>query len=359
METGARRPLSPSLIVLAVLAVLLTPLVAAAAVAGHGPAGPAQTQDWSSICYWHEPGAVAPVLPAEQAVALETAAIPAQSGQNPRDVTVVSRSYFDTSLLLVTTTSATTGEQSTRVFSDADLDAAYVPEDDDLGHHDPHDDPWEGFNRAMFQFNDTLYFWIFDPAATGYAILVPQPARIGIANAFENIKFPIRFVNNLLQGKVENSFRELLKFLVNTIFGLGGIVESSRDHAYLNPPKQDLDKTFRTWGIESGNYVVWPIFGPYSVRHTFGDIGDTFLWPPTYLRPWYVPTLVWIGEKTNALSLRLGDYEAMKEASLDPYVALRDLYMQYRNRPDFDPYYDDPSKKPDEPEFMPLREGVK
>lgn len=357
MSTGARRQLSPGLI-FAVVAVLALALPAFAAPESAREAS-ASDPDWASICYWHVPGASAPVVevPADSAPVGTNVTGPFSS--DPRDVTIVSRSYFDTSLLLVSTTSAATGEQRTSVFSDADLDAAYVPEDDDLGHHEPHDDPWEGFNRAMFQFNDTLYFWVFDPAATGYAILVPQPARVGIANAFENIKFPIRFVNNLLQGKIEGSFRELLKFLVNTIFGLGGIVESSRDHPYLNPPKQDLDKTFRTWGISSGNYVVWPIFGPYTVRHTFGDIGDTFLWPPTYLKPWYVPTLIWVGEKTNALSLRLGDYEALKEASLDPYLAVRDLYMQFRNRPDFDPYYDDPAKKPDDPETMPLRPGVK
>ncbi|EPR44756.1 VacJ family lipoprotein [Desulfovibrio sp. X2] len=274
---------------------------------------------------------------------------------DPTGVRLVERSYFDDQAVLLTQNDAATGAQQTKVINDSDLEGNYVPPE---GEKAPpaasRPDPWEGFNRAMFQFNDRMYFWVLKPAAQGYSILVPEPARIGIANVFDNIRFPIRFVNDLFQAKFENSFRELLRFLVNTVFGLGGLVNSSRDHAYLNPPRQDLGKTFKTWGIDSGPFVIWPVFGPYTVRSSFGDIGDSFLWPPTYIKPWYWPVIIWTGEKVNEQSLRMGDYEALKAASLDPYVAVRDLYLQYRDRPDYDPYYDSPDKKPPEPAYTPL-----
>lgn len=328
---------------------------------------PAPAKDWSKILYWHTPGATAPIPQAEtapEAEAAPQAATPAPQAAQQADLgreaamdagyAVVQQSYF-TSDMVLTKRDALSGATQVAVVSQSDLAGDYAPAADEppAGHNQ--DDPWEDFNRAMFQFNDTLYFWVFDPVATGYAILIPQPARVGVANVYENvIRFPIRFVNNLLQGKVEGSFRELLKFLVNTVFGLGGLVESSRDHAYLNPPRQDLGKTFKSWGIGAGNYVNWPIFGPYTIRDTFGDIGDTFAWPPTYIRPWYWSSVIWVHEKTNLLSLRLGDYEALKEASLDPYVALRDAYLQYRDRKDYDPYYDKPEDKPGKDGYVPL-----
>ncbi len=357
---------------IAASAALLICLACPAVFAAEGGAEPAgQTaKDWSTILYWQTPGAAAP-MPAPESVvaseaapvqdAVEQAASPESSKEASKaaameaGVTVVQQSYF-TDALLLTKRDDLTGADHTALLADADLSGDYVPaEGEAAASAAAQDDPWENFNRAMFDFNDTLYFWLFKPTATGYAILVPQPARVGVANVYENVvRFPIRFVNNLLQGKVEGSFRELLKFLVNTVFGLGGLVESSRDHAYLNPPVQDLGKTFKAWGIDEGVYVNWPIFGPYTMRDTFGDIGDTFLWPPTYIKPWYWSTAIWTHEKANLLSLRLNDYEALKEASVDPYVALRDVYLQYRNKKDYDPYYDKPEDKPKDEGFVPL-----
>lgn len=350
------------------IAVVLAALACLAATAAFAAeAGTEPAKDWSKILYWQTPGANAP-MPTPEPVAEEAPAVPAaQSVQKvpgavaiqandaalEAGVTVVQQSYF-TDALLLTKRDELTGATQTAMLSDADLSGDYVPKAGETSGA-PQTDPWENFNRAMFDFNDTMYFWVFKPVSTGYAILIPQPARVGVANVYENVvRFPIRFANNLLQGKLENSFRELLKFLVNTVFGLGGLVESSRDHAYLNPPKQDLGKTFRTWGIGQGNYVVWPIFGSYTLRDTFGDIGDEFFWPPTYIRPWYWSAIIWTHEKTNLLSLRLGDYEALKEASLDPYIALRDAYLQYRNKKDFDPYYDKPEDKPKQEGYVPI-----
>ncbi len=222
-----------------------------------------------------------------------------------------------------------------------DMDADYV--EDDLGGDYSDDetirktpsvpDPFEGFNRAMFQFNDFLYFYLLKPVSVGYLSVIPRPARIGVRNAFYNVRFPVRFANDILQGKITNAGREILRFLVDTIFGFGGLVRCSQGHDLLNPPPEDLGRTFAFWGIGPGPYFVWPILGPKTLRQTVGDIGDSFADPIMWMKPpWYTPYLIRVGERVNAVSLQIGEYEALKEAAIDPYTAIKDIYMQYRTR---------------------------
>ena len=84
------------------------------------------------------------------------------------------------------------------------------------------------------------------------------------------------------------------------------------------------------YGLGQGFFINWPVFGPSSPRDTVGLVGDGFLTPSNYLTPWYAPAGVWTYDKVNATSLRIGDYESLKEAAIDPYVAIRDAYVQYR-----------------------------
>jgi phospholipid-binding lipoprotein MlaA len=102
----------------------------------------------------------------------------------------------------------------------------------------------------------------------------------------------------------------------------------------LNIPKRDADlgQTLGVYGVGQGLYVVWPVLGPSSARDSVGIVGDFFLYPVSYITPWYA----WLGvrgyEEINDASLRIGDYESLKEAAIDPYVALRDAYDQYRQK---------------------------
>jgi phospholipid-binding lipoprotein MlaA len=104
---------------------------------------------------------------------------------------------------------------------------------------------------------------------------------------------------------------------------------SSKD---LNLQKQEVDlgQTLGAWGVGQGFYIVWPVIGPSSPRDSFEIVGESFLYPVSYISPWYA----WFGvrglEEVNRTSLSIGDYEALKEAAIDPYVALRDAYVQYR-----------------------------
>jgi phospholipid-binding lipoprotein MlaA len=192
-------------------------------------------------------------------------------------------------------------------------------------------DPLEPFNRAMYHFNDKLYFWVLKPVAQGYGKVVPEAARVSVNNFFANLAFPIRFVNCLLQANFGGAAEELGRFTINTVWGIGGLLDpaASKD---INLSKQDEDfgQTLGAYGIGQGFYINWPIFGPSSPRDTVGLVGDAFLTPSTYLSPWYAGAGTRVYDTVNDTSLKIGDYESLKGAAIDPYVAIRDAYVQSR-----------------------------
>jgi len=194
-------------------------------------------------------------------------------------------------------------------------------------------DPMEPFNRAMYHFNDKLYFWVLKPVAQGYKKVVPEGARVSVSNFFTNLTFPMRFVNCLLQANFSGAASELGRFTVNTIWGIGGLLDpaSSKD---INISKQDEDfgQSLGVYGLGQGFYINWPILGPSSLRDTVGLAGDYFLYPFNYVDPWYAVTGVKAYDKVNNTSLKIGDYESLKEAAIDPYVAIRNAYIQYRQK---------------------------
>ena len=192
-------------------------------------------------------------------------------------------------------------------------------------------DPLESFNRAMFVFNDKLYFWVLKPVAQGYKKVVPEAPRVGVKNFFHNLRFPIRFASSLLQADFSGAAAEFGRFAVNTVWGVGGLLDPASSKQ-LDIPKKDADlgQTLGIYGLGQGFYIVWPILGPDSARDSIGIAGDYFLYPVSYITPWYDGLAVRTYEEVNATSLRIGDYEFITEAAIDPYVAVRDAYSQYR-----------------------------
>lgn len=192
-------------------------------------------------------------------------------------------------------------------------------------------DPLEPFNRAMYQFNDKLYFWLLKPVAQGYSKVVPEPVRVSVKNLFSNIVFPVRFVNCLLQAEFTGAASELGRFIVNTLLGAGGLLDpASSKKIQFAKCDGDFGQTLGVYGLGQGFYINWPIFGPSSSRDTVGMVGDFFLNPLSYVNPSDVMVGVKAYETVNDTSLRIGDYESLKEAAIDPYVAVRDAYVQYR-----------------------------
>ena len=192
-------------------------------------------------------------------------------------------------------------------------------------------DPLEGWNRMMFTVNDKLYFWVLKPVSKGYRVVVPTPARVGIKNFFTNLLAPLRIVNCLLQNKGDAAGAELFRFIMNSTMGVLGFGNPAQKYPELSIHDEDFGQTFGHWGIGHGFYIVWPILGSSTLRDSIGMVGEPFLTPYYYLKPAEVYYELWTLKKVNTVSFYIGDYESLKEASLDPYEAFRNAYLQYRS----------------------------
>ncbi len=196
-------------------------------------------------------------------------------------------------------------------------------------------DPLEPVNRAFFHFNDKLYVWVLKPAATGYKAVIPEDGRIGIRNFFSNVKTPVRLVNCLLQAKFKGAANETVRFVLNTTIGIAGFFDPAKKTFKIEKQDVDFGQTLGIWGIGPAFYLNLPILGPSSLRDGFGYAVDLFFDPQTYLAYIYlveeiVDYATWVLDKVNETSLELGEYENLKKAALDPYIALREAYAQYR-----------------------------
>ncbi len=245
--------------------------------------------------------------------------------------------------------------QEAEDFSEDDLDESFSDEDDEFADDFSDDfgdegddflddefededtegkvtvaDPLYYFNKAMFHVNDKLYFWCLKPVATGYNKVTPRFVRTGFKNFFHNLVMPVRFVSNTLQFKIKGAGTELGRFLINTTLGVAGFWDPAEKWFDMNPSEEDLGQTLGSYGIGNGFYIVWPFLGPSTLRDSVGLAGDTFLNPITYLEPWEAAYGAKGYDQFNRLSFHLGDYETLKGASLDPYVMMRDFYIQYR-----------------------------
>ncbi len=193
------------------------------------------------------------------------------------------------------------------------VDSAFIP------------DPLEGFNRAMFGVNDKLYFYMMKPVSQGYGFVLPRYSRVCVRNFFHNIEMPRRFINCLLQGKLEGAGTELTRFTVNSIFGLGGLFDIARMSDVM-PQEEDTGQTFGVWGMGPGFYLTLPLVGPTSGRDGLGSLFDLAM-SPTIIIPGSSML-----QRVNNTSLRIGQYEAMKNAAVDPYISLRNYFSQYREK---------------------------
>jgi len=197
-------------------------------------------------------------------------------------------------------------------------------------------DPLEGYNRWMTSVNDKVYIYAFDPASKAYAFVIPKPARLGISNAFHNLKFPIRFANNLLQFKFDSSIKELGRFMINSTIGVLGLFDVAKA-AGVEPQEEDFGQTLGFYGLGSGFHVVLPFLGPSNLRDAIGFSIDTVIAPTSNGSLKYqIPNNI---EKTlafssayylNKNSLHPGEYENLKKDALDVYTFFRDSYEQKR-----------------------------
>lgn len=190
-------------------------------------------------------------------------------------------------------------------------------------------DPVEGFNRAMFAFNEGLDTAIIKPVATGYDSVLPSPIRTGVTNFFGNIEDLFIGVNNLLQGKVPQAFSDLGRVVINTTVGLLGVIDFASD-AGLEKHDEDFGQTFGRWGVGNGAYVVVPLFGPRTARDTVGLVLDVAVDPVANHRPKRTRDLALVLRLVNDRANLLPADKVVEEAALDKYSYVRDAYLQRR-----------------------------
>lgn len=201
-------------------------------------------------------------------------------------------------------------------------------------------DPFSGYNRAMTSFNDGAYEYVFKPVAKGYRAALHEEIRLSIQNFFHNIYYPIRLVNNLLQGKFHNSYEETQRFVINSVVGIFGFFDTAKEKYGIEPHEEDFGQTLGFYGVGSGPHIVLPLLGPSNLRDTISLYPDALLDPIDYTeRDYWTLTdtvaeflAVKSVEKINYTSLNMDKYDKLKEDAVDLYPYLRDVYEQYRKK---------------------------
>jgi phospholipid-binding lipoprotein MlaA len=190
-------------------------------------------------------------------------------------------------------------------------------------------DPYERFNRTMFNFNDKVDQIALKPAATVYKRVLPSFVQTGVYNFFGNLGDVWTAVNNLLQGRVADGVTDVMRFAVNTTFGLGGLLDIGSE-AGMQKHRQDFGATLGVWGVQSGPYVVLPLLGSSTLRDSVALPVDFAGDPWTYVDPLQTR---YIGTALRVVDMRAGVLDAsnlIEDAALDRYEFIRDAYLQRR-----------------------------
>jgi phospholipid-binding lipoprotein MlaA len=194
-------------------------------------------------------------------------------------------------------------------------------------------DPWESFNDKMFTFNhDYLDAYVLKPVAKGYDVVVGDGEKQIIHNVFDHVGFPRRFVNSVLQGKLDGAGRELARFLINSTLGGAGMTDVAKYQFGIEKSDEDTGQTFGAWGWQQSRYLVLPLLPPLTLRDGVGYVFDIAMDPISYV----IPIAASIGKKTedilNERALNLETFESVEEGTLDLYSAVRNFYLNKRKR---------------------------
>ncbi len=196
-------------------------------------------------------------------------------------------------------------------------------------------DPYEGFNRQMFAFNQQVDTYALSPAATAYKTVTPVFARDRVGDFLSNLKEPVVFVNDVLQAEPDRAVDSFFRFTINSTFGIAGLWDAA-NHIGIEPHTEDFGQTLAVWGMESGPYLVMPLLGPTTPRDLFGTGVDVAFQPLTWIEFAGQPDLdtqIGIGRGVlGGLNARVeyDDQIDQLNAQPEPYVALRRIYSSQR-----------------------------
>ena len=193
----------------------------------------------------------------------------------------------------------------------------------------PDYDPWEPMNRGIFWFNNKADEFVLEPVARGWDFITPRRVQDSVSNIFYNMRFPINTVNNVLQADGRDAGIHIARFMVNTTFGLAGIFDVASDWGLVTQ-EEDFGQTLGRWGLGPGPYLMVPILGPSTLRDAFRYPVDGFISGIGYTGYGIVFSGAYVVEAVNFRAQNLDTIERAKEASIDYYSAVRNLYLQRR-----------------------------
>lgn len=196
-------------------------------------------------------------------------------------------------------------------------------------------DPYEGFNRAMFNLNDAIDTYTAKPVAQAYDAVTPLPVKAGVGNFFGNVGDLWIGVNSALQGKFGDAGGDFGRLAINSTIGIFGLFDVASELG-LEKHEEDIGQTLAVWGVGDGGYMFWPFIGPRTVRDTAGWAVDSYFDPVWRVRP--------IATRNSLVALRFVDIRAsllpadkiVDEAAIDRYSYVRDAYLQRRRNQIFD-----------------------
>ncbi|HLN86090.1 MAG TPA: VacJ family lipoprotein [Candidatus Limnocylindrales bacterium] len=221
-------------------------------------------------------------------------------------------------------TAETSGAPESPQIAPAAAAAAVAGEDFD-------EDPWEGFNEKMFNFNrEVLDRFLLKPIATAWDFITPDFVQRGVHNIFDNAAVVRRVVNNSLQAKFAGAGIELARFTINSTIGLVGFFDVAKDGFGIEQKDEDTGQTFGVWGMGPGPYLVLPFLPPLTVRDGIGYAFDAAMTPYSYFIPWWGSVVATADNTVNERSLNLDRFERVAESTVDLYGAVRNGYLQRR-----------------------------
>jgi phospholipid-binding lipoprotein MlaA len=193
-------------------------------------------------------------------------------------------------------------------------------------------DPLEGFNRGVYKFNDVADKAVIKPVAGAYKAVLPSPIRAGVNNFFGNIGTLVTAINDLLQFKFDKAFTDIGRFTINSTFGIAGLIDlASKDG--IERRNEDFGQTLGYWGVSNGAYLVLPFLGPSTIRDTTGLIVDTVAFDPiSYIDSSRTSNALRATKFLDKRAQLLPASDLLDEAALDPYVFMRDAYLQRRDK---------------------------
>jgi phospholipid-binding lipoprotein MlaA len=189
-------------------------------------------------------------------------------------------------------------------------------------------DPYESFNRPVHKFNSKVDTYIAKPISDAYKWVTPEFMQVGVNNFFNNLQDVTVILNDVLQAKFKQSAQDAGRLTLNSTLGLGGLFDVA-SHAGLDKHNEDFGQTLAVWGLPQGSYIVLPFLGPTTFRELPGYVVDTATNPGSYLTGFALPLAG--ASMLNSRANAEGSLQFINEAALDPYVFMRESFLQWRN----------------------------